>query len=75
MGKKLFFFPFLLVILCRRNCSKSMNDSEFRKKKEKDGGTRKKVNEFSPLYKLKGPLFCFSFGIIGNNEPKAEPDR
>lgn len=52
-----------------------MNDSEFRKKKETDGGTRKKVNKFSPFYKLKGPLFCFSFGIIGNNEPKAEPDR
>ena len=31
-GKKIFFFSFLLVISCCRNCSKSMNDTEFRKK-------------------------------------------
>ena len=79
MGKKIFFSSFLPVILCRRNYRKLMNDTEFRKKKkkkkEKMEEEEKKGNKFSPFCKLKELLFCFSFGIIGNNGPRAEPDR
>ena len=56
-----------------------MNDTEFRKKKKKKKKKmeeeEKKRNKFSPFCKLKELLFCFSFGIIGNNGPRAEPDR
>ena len=78
MGKTIFFSSFLPVILCRRNYRKLMNDTEFRKKKKKKEKMEeegKKGNKFSPFCKLKELLFCFSFGIIGNNGPRAEPDR
>ena len=56
-----------------------MNDTEFgkkkKKKKKKMEEEEKKGNKFSPFCKLKELLFCFSFGIIGNNGPRAEPDR
>ena len=55
-----------------------MNDTEFgkkKKKKKKMVEEEKKGKKFIPFCKLKELLFCFSFGIIGNNGPRAEPDR